>query len=225
MKSCRLPPDRYALWLTGLRELEPFPEHFWEGRSGEAIGVDEASVWKRVLNLRLARFLQPSRILETHGGLGVSTFFYRRAAPNAEIVSLSDFKMCRTLSGFFDLIDIDPFGFPYDALDAALPLLAVQGVLLVSNGEAFAVGRNWQNVLYAPTTNVGRRLNRWVKDEYLPRLEALTGLTVRFFYAFPTTVRAVLSRRELPDELWRGCKQWKWYLERYEAYEAASPLF
>lgn len=221
MSARRLSPSRYVFWLNGLRELEPFPDRFWQGPNGESIATDEAAVWKRVLNFRVCRFLQPMRILETHGGSGVSTFFYRRAAPSAEIVSLSDFRLCREQSGFFDLIDVDPFGLPYEALRYALPLLAPNGVLIVSNGEAYAVLRNWRNVLYQPTSNTGRRLNRWVKEEYLPRLEALTNLPVRYFYAFPTTVRVVLSRRVLPPSLWEGCKQWMWYLERYE-YETTT---
>jgi len=215
--------SRQAFLRRGLAELPDLPELHQRGRNGEELATDEAAVWKRVLDYRLAVWLKPARILETHGGMGIGTALYRHAAPQASIVALTDYRLAVDLTGQFDLIDVDPFGLPYAALAYALPLLAPDGVLLVSNGEALAVWRNLRRQQYAPTENFGRRLPRWVVAEYLPRLAALTHLPVRFFYAFPSNVRAVLCAHELPAHLWHGCQQWMWWLQRY-ANEAQFTL-
>jgi hypothetical protein len=115
----------------------------------------------------------------------------------------------------FDIIDIDPFGQPWTALSEWLNQLHWNGILFITNGEAHAVRRNLKNAQRYPTTNYGRRMPYWVRFEYLPQLERLTGLKVRFFYAFPTSIRAILSRKKLPASLWDGCPNWMWWLAKY----------
>lgn len=185
-----------------------------DGRNGEGLAHDEASVWKRVLNLRLVEWMRPRVVLETHPGLGVSTYLYERGCGN--VMSWSDSDAPQRIPSC-SIVDVDPFGAPWGTLEAIQPLIRAQTVLLVSNGEAQAVHRNLRKAQRYPTRYYGRRLPQWVTKEYLPRLESLTGCDVRFFYAFPTTVRAVLSRRSLPRMLWKGCPRWMWWLRKYAA--------
>ncbi|RMG91196.1 MAG: hypothetical protein D6706_18430 [Chloroflexi bacterium] len=214
---------RLAFLRQGLLELPDLPELHQVGRNGEELATDEAAVWKRVLNYRIAKHIQPQRILETHAGLGISTVLYMHACPSAEIVALCDWQQA-TITGQFDLIDVDPFGLPYDCLEFVCSYLAPQGVLMVSNGEALAVWRNLRRQQYIPTSNFGKRMPVWVCNEYLPRIAEITQVPVRFFYAFPSSIRVILSRRTLPDALWQGCKQWMWWLERY-ANQTQNRLF
>jgi len=119
------------------------------------------------------------------------------------------------LPATIDLVDIDPFGAPWRFVDNVRQLIGIRSVIQISNGEAHAVVRNLRRAQQYPTNNFGRGLPRWVTREYLPRLEDLLRMKVQFFYAFPTTVRAVLSGRRLPQRLWSGCPQWMWWLSKY----------
>lgn len=211
----RLSGERLRFWQQGMAELPDLPELARPGRNGESLATDEAAVWKRVLLYRVARYHQPERILETHSGVGISAALYRHACPRSLIFSLTDYRAVSRLRGSFDLIDIDPFGQPWDALALALPQLAPGGVLLVSNGEALAVWRNLRRQQRYPTQYYGRQMPLWVANEYLPRLEEITGRKVQFFYAFPSSVRAILSAAPLPSLLWEGCPRWMWWLQRY----------
>lgn len=208
--------DRMKFLYAGLAQL-PDIDLSEAGRNGEELATDEAAVWKRVLNYRVCSWLKPDRILETHPGLGISTRLYRHAHPAAEIVALDHWQNSSTLGRTFTLIDIDPFGQPWDVLDACVPWLCHprQAVVMVSNGEALAVWRNLRRSQRYPTANYGKRLPRWVLDEYLPRLEQVTRMTVSFFYAFPTSIRSILSYKPLPSSLWDGCRQWQWWLKNY----------
>jgi hypothetical protein len=181
------------------------------GRNGEELATDEASVWKRVLNYRVAAFRRPDSILETHPGQFVSTAIYRSARPSAHIFDHLDMITESSL----DLIDIDPFGQPWDTITRVLPFIANDTVVFVSNGEAHAVRRNLKRAQRYPTTYFGRNMPRWITTEYLPRLTEMIGLPCRFFYAFPTTVRSVHSRGLLPNGLFNGCPQWMWWLAKY----------
>lgn len=204
--------ERGRLLDDGLRQL-PAIEFPLGGRNGETFATDEAAVWKRVLNYRLAQQVKPRLILETHPGLGISTVLYRQAYPKAQFIDLSQVQ-----SDFhrpIELIDIDPFGSPWDMIDRVLPFLNARTVVQISNGEAHAVRRNLRRGQKYPTRYVGRQLPQWVIKEYLPRIERIVGLQVRFFYAFPTTVRVIMSRRTLPTHLWNGCPQWMWWLAKY----------
>jgi hypothetical protein len=156
--------------------------------------------------------LPSSRLdLETHPGQFVSTEIYRSARPSAHIFGHLDMITESSL----DLIDIDPFGQPWDTITSVLAFIANDTVVLVSNGEAHAVRRNLKRAQRYPTPYSGRDMPRWVTTEYLPRLTELIGLPCRFFYAFPTTVRSVHSRGLLPDVLFNGCPQWMWWLAKY----------
>jgi hypothetical protein len=183
------------------------------GRNGEDLSTDEAAVWKRVLNYRVAAYLRPKRILETHPGLGISTTLYKRASPTSEFVTLN--CAVKMLPTTIDLIDVDPFGSPWRFVDCARQLIGTRSVIQISNGEAHAVVRNLRRGQEYPTHNFGRRLPRWVTLEYLPQLQDILKMKVQFFYAFPTTIRVILSGRRLPNKLWSGCPQWMWWLSKY----------
>jgi len=188
-----------------------------EGRSGEGIFYDEADLWKRILNYRIAKYLQPRVILETHKGLGLSTYLYRLASPNAKIISLSRWeKYTNSIpDNYVELLDIDPFGQPYKCLFAYFSKLRRDGVLLITNGEIYQVVRGLRNVQFLKTDYKGRDAWRWVVEQYLPWLEEYTGMKVRFFYVYPTSVRVVLSSRPLPKHLFEGCPVWMGWLAKY----------
>jgi hypothetical protein len=205
-------PERRRHFLAGLAELPALPAFTISGRNGEELATDEAAVWKRVLSLRLTRWLQPNVIVESHPGLGIGSAIYLHAAPQAAVLDLDEALAGHVRAG---ILDIDPFGQPWDTLRDSAPLLHDQLVLFVSNGEAHAVRRNVRRGQRFPTTYYGRRMHLWVEREFIPRVEELTGLQRRFFYAFPTTVRAVFSSLHLTGSLWHGCPQWMWWLGKH----------
>lgn len=214
--------NRREFLEQGLNEL---PREFVEtyigvdGKNGETLAAyDEAEVWKRVLNYRLARFLRPYRIVETHGGLGVSTALYRLAC-DAEIISCSHFQKELPFVDCADFIDIDPFGQPYEALEMAIEIIDRKNpsVLLISNGEMFSVVRKLKNTQYLKTDYYGKTAYRWVEKQYLPFLEEKTGLSIQFYYIFPTTVRAILANFKIPEVVFSGCKKYMWWIEKYAA--------
>lgn len=180
-------------------------QHDSGGANGETLSFDEAEVWKRVLDYRIAQYLKPKRIIETHRGRGVATRVFRIAAPQAKIVSADRFQTDLDGCEPAQLIDIDPFGFHYEALSYALPLLDRKHhcVLMVTNGEMMTITRG----LRGQVEYKGIKALDWVKNVFLPELEESSGLTAQFHYAFPTTVRAVLSNRRLPKSLFDGCPQ------------------
>ncbi len=204
--------ERKRLLDEGLAQL-PHVRFPSSGRNGEVLSTDEAAVWKRVLNYRLAEYLKPQRILETHPGLGISTTLYKHASPDTEFVNL--LNSSTAVPSSIGLIDIDPFGSPWRSLEEISGLVGPETVIQISNGEAHAVRRNLKRGQKYPTQYFGRRLPQWVTDEYLPRLQRILRLDVRFFYAFPTTVRVILSGIQLPQHLWSGCPNWMWWLRRW----------
>jgi len=136
------------------------------GRNGEELATDEAAVWKRVLNFRLASFLSPTSVLETHPGLGISTAIYRHSCPKAVILDHNTYPH-RGLSP--QLIDIDPFGQPWDTIASYSDAIACSSTVMISNGEAQAVVRNWKRAQRYPSENYGKRMTSWVVHEYIPR--------------------------------------------------------
>ncbi|MEK3645840.1 hypothetical protein [Aeribacillus sp. FSL M8-0235] len=204
----------------GLNELpKEFVENYIvvDGKNGETLAAyDEAEVWKRVLNYRLAHFLHPYRIVETHGGLGVSTALYRMAC-DAEIISCSHFQSDLLDVDKADFIDIDPFGQPYEALKLVLDKIDYDRptVLLVSNGEMMSVVRRLKNTQYLKTEYYGKTSHRWVEEQYIPFLEEKTKLKTQFYYIFPSTVRVVLSNMDIPKSVFSGCKKYMWWIEKY----------
>lgn len=181
------------------------------GRNGEELATDEAAVWKRVLNFRVARYLQPETIMETHPGFGIATRLYRHACSFARFYDQGKLPTGKTVT----LLDIDPFGQPWDTLSQFSYLIGSKTTVCVTNGEAHAVIRNWRRAQRFPTRFCGREMPRWVTREYIPRLEKLLGLPCRFFYAFPTSVRSIHSRRCFPKSIFHPCPRWMWWLERY----------
>jgi hypothetical protein len=208
----RMNAERKRLFDDGLREL-PAIDLPSADRNGEALDTDEAAVWKRVLNYRLASHLKPRRLIETHPGVGVSTTLYKHASPGTEFIPVSDAISMRGPS--ISMIDIDPFGSPWLSLEEVSCLISRETVIQVSNGEAHAVRRNLKRGQKYPTRYFGCRLPQWVIKEYLPHLENTVGLKVQFFYVFPTTVRVILANRPLPQHLWLGCPRWMWWLSKY----------
>ena len=185
------------------------------GKNGETLNFDEAEVWKRVLAWRVANWMQPSSILETHKGLGMSARVYQHAAPQSLIYSCSDFvqDLGAVADNSVDLLDIDPFGQPYIALKLALPKLKKSGnvVLFITNGEMMAVCRGLTKSQFLKTTYKGLGALSWPAETYIPYLVKQTELTYRFDYAFPTTSRVILTRGPLPTCVYKDCpKQMSW---------------
>jgi hypothetical protein len=183
------------------------------GDNGAQLATDEAAAWKRVLSYRIAKYLQPRRILETHAGLHVGTRVYKRAA-HAEIISLDRFNAASTLPvASCDLVDVDPNGACWDALVYARRCLKSNGVLLVTNGEALMVSRRMlAHVKHCEHAAEG--VVTWAEQDCIPRLERETGLSAQFHYVFPTSLRVVLSNAELPRALFADCPVRMWYLAR-----------
>lgn len=178
------------------------------GKNGEELATDEAAVWKRVLNFRVASFLKPNAIFESHPGFGISTKLYQAAAPTAVLHNPQTLRH----AAHVELADIDPFGQPWDTLLDNREILSKTRVVMVTNGEAYAVVRKWRSAQRFPSAYFGRQMPRWVVEEYLPRLERLVRIPCRFFYVFPTTVRSIHCEVALPETLFFGCPQWMWWL-------------
>lgn len=204
--------NRKEVLALGLAALPKIDLPIVHGRNGEELATDEAAVWKRVINYRVSQHLQPNIILETHKGPGISTSLYRHACPNTLLV---DHYVPPNQLHHVELIDIDPFGQPWDTIAKYQHLLATCQALFVSNGEAYLVVRNLRKAQRYPTNNFGRRMPKWILEEYLPQLEKVLGVPCQFFYAFPTTVRSIHSKYELPSELFTGCPRWMWWLPKY----------
>jgi len=184
--------------------------------NGEALDTDEAAIWKRVLDYRIAKWQQPDKVLEFYAGVGISTQLFKFAAPRAVAhACTTDWATELPPDGKFNIIDIDPYGQPWAALDRVEKYICPNTILMVTNGGALAVSRNFQQALKYPTANVGRKLPVWVVKEYLPLLEKITNMEVQFFYAFPTSVRAILSNQKMPGFLFEDCPIWMGWLKKY----------
>jgi hypothetical protein len=83
----RIPKTRISDYSRLLRiALEELPNqifHASKGRNGEGIFHDEAEIQKRIISYRLAKYLQPYQIIESHPGLGIGSLIYRNAAPRS----------------------------------------------------------------------------------------------------------------------------------------------
>lgn len=209
-------PDLYSIAARHLPSSLLTSLHPENCANGEGCFHDIAEVWKRILQYRLAMYLpDEEHVLETHAGYGVGRRIMLSANPRAEITSLDDYHQVLNLGGLYGLIDIDPFGQPWDVLDVVLPFLKPDGILCITNGEALAVWRNLKKQQRYPTYFFGKQMGRWVVEEYIPRLEAMTGLRCSWFYAYPSSVRVILSRHSLPSTLWHECPRWMWWLQKY----------
>lgn len=181
----------------------------------DSLAKDEAKVWKRVLQYRVAKYLQPRTILETHIGKGVGTQYLLHGASQADYFCPKRWQDYKQFEGKrFDLIDVDPYGQSYDIVDAYLPMLSDGGVLMVTNGEATSVWRNLPSARYK-SRYCGNDLPLWALREYVPRLEDQTGLKVWFWYLFPSVIRTFSSNTPLPDDLFANCPRlmrFEWHL-------------
>jgi len=181
------------------------------GRNGEELATDEAAVWKRVLNFRIALYLNPKIIFETHPGLGISTEIYKSTCPKS--IVLNKIKYSEDI--YPDLIDIDPFGQPWDTVSFYIEAIIKSKIVMISNGEAQAVVRNLKKAQRYPTIYYGKQMPKWVLHEYIPRLESIIRIPCKFFYAFPTTIRTIHTMFDLPKWVFENCPQWMWWLSRY----------
>ena len=115
------------------RALSLLPALNWPnhaGRNGEELATDEASVWKRVLNFRIASHLCAQRVFESHPGLGISSSLYRFANQAVQIYGP---QLCQEDSCDIDLIDFDPFGQPWDCIEKYRKVAIKRGGLLLSD--------------------------------------------------------------------------------------------
>lgn len=207
--------DRLEFYNKGLEQLPAdfVTEHSAkQGKNGETLIYDEAEVWKRVLNYRIAKHLKPTQIIETHGGKGLSTDLYRLASPESKIISCQNYENELSEINDISFADIDPFGRCWDCLDFLIPRLADKFILSVTNGEMLSVCRNLKNIKY-PTSHYGKEAYKWTEREFIPQLEELTSAHAVFYYMFPTTCRVILAKGiELPENLFDGCKRRMWWL-------------
>jgi hypothetical protein len=94
----------------------------------------------------------------------------------------------------YDFVDLDPFGNCFDLLPLVSQLVP-KGVICVTSGEIYQVyrGLNRRNRRTTPAKYRGRGVRRWLIEEYLPEiLNLLPGSELVHFYAYPTSVRAIL---------------------------------
>ena len=186
------------------------------GESGEELAVDEACVWKRVLDYRLIKKFKPKNILETHAGLGVATDLYKLASPKSSIVSCKHFQTDIPKNMIFDYIDIDPFGQPYEALEHTLIKHSdVNTIWQITNGEIMQVSRNLKGVKLK-SEYTGKDCYKWAEEVYIPWMEEYLDLKCQYYYIFPTSVRAVFSNKKISRELFKGCPVYMGWITKYK---------
>jgi hypothetical protein len=200
-----------------------YVESEFEGKNGEILASDEAEAWKRVINYKLVKYKKPSTILETHTGAGYGKKLMLMAHPEAKITSLTHFQTQIPKGQMFDFIDIDPFGFPYEALFLVNHMLKENGVLAITSGEVCSITRKLGNS-FLKTQYTGAQAWKFVEHDYIPYLEDYTKLKCQFFYAYPTSVRVILSNEKLPDFIFEGCPKWMWWFEKQKSLSEIKGL-
>jgi hypothetical protein len=215
INTWRIPKTRISVYSRLLQiamaELPSRVLRTPEGRNGEGIFHDEAEIQKRIISYRLSRYLQPNQIIESHPGLGLGSRIYREASPTS-IHGTINATIPVSPSKQIILVDIDPFGSPWSTLNRHAGLVQTAQVVQITSGEIYAVVRNWKRAQRIPTMNFGKLAPKWVEEEYIPNLERFLGKKCRYFYAFPTSVRVVLSNSRLPSCIWAGCLRWlSWF--------------
>jgi hypothetical protein len=214
IKAWRIPKTRISIYSRLLQiAIEELPCQVLrtpEGRNGEGIFHDEAEIQKRIISYRLARCLQPHEIIESHPGLGLGSRIYTEASPTSIQTTINPTIPISPRKQI--LVDIDPFGSPWSTLDRHAGMIRAAQVVQITSGEIYAVVRNWKRAQRAPTENFGKLAPKWVEEEYIPNLERFLGMKCRYFYAFPTSVRVVMSNDRLPSYIWAGCLKWlSWF--------------
>ena len=178
-------------------------------KNGEGLFTDEAESWKRVLNLKIAKELKECNIYETHPGKGINLLLLKTHKINYNGVALKNANW----------IDIDPYGFPYEFLNNIENLFSDELMLTITSGEIMSVVRNLKNTK-TPTHFFGKTAWKWVVNEYIPYIENFTGMQVRFFYAFPTSIRLIVSNLDLDyKKITEGCPKWMWWFSKYAQNE------
>ena len=61
----------------------------------------------------------------------------------------------------------------------------------------------------------GKECYKWVEEIYIPYIEEYLNSAVQFYYIFPTSVRLIVSNRELPKELFKGCPKYMSWISKY----------
>lgn len=182
----------------------------------EQLAVDEAAIWKRIINYRLVTSYHFQSILETHGGEGLSTYIYKQYSKANRIVSCSDYEkdIANLDFGIFDLIDIDPFGQPWDAIELIKKLYDINNsIVMVTNGEAMLVSRKLLNSLRYRTEYWGKDVTKWCIEEYIPLVENILGMKCQFYYIYPSSARLILANKEIEKFIFEGCPQYMWWVQ------------
>jgi len=173
-----------------------------EESSGEGCLAHSGAAWKRVLQYRAALLLKPASILETHAGRGVGSNTYLQACPSAIVTA------CRVWERellkqheLFDLIDIDPYGKPEAALEAAVSFAKKNALIFVTSGETHQARRGFSG----HKKEAGHAAARWADSELRQSLEGIAGRPCVFAYHHPHMSRFILSHRTDLDAIWAGC--------------------
>lgn len=170
--------------------------------SGEGLNAHAGAAWKRVLQYRIAKYTQPRRILQTHGGNNIGSQYYLAASPESDMVVCRHWESeVHGIAGTFDLIDIDPYGCPIDVIDATNGLLAEGGVLIVTSGMAFQAKLGY--IKGNPYS--GRDMGKWASDDYVPMIAERADLAVIHYYVHPNMIRITLGNSILPASVFNDC--------------------
>jgi hypothetical protein len=151
---------------------------YWSACTGELYLVENRLEALRLLRKNLAAIQRPSCRLHVLAGTA-RAFLEKAVSEGIE----------------FDLIDCDPFGTCYELL----PLIATvvpRGIVCITSGEIFQVyrGLNRRPDRAACGDYRGHKVLHWVVGVLLPELmSAFKGARIAHFYAYPTSVRVVLS--------------------------------
>lgn len=95
----------------------------------------------------------------------------------------------------FELVDCDPFGACYELLPLVAQVVR-RGVICITSGEIFQVYRGLNRRFGRPLADGfrGRRVSGWVTQVLIPELISICGdAKLVHFYAYPTSVRVILS--------------------------------
>jgi hypothetical protein len=184
--------------------------------NGEGLFTDEAEVFKRVLQIRIAEYIKPKSVIETHAGKGIGTYIYKNNGHCNNIFSChSNFEKelldCQ-ITG--ELIDVDPYGFCYNALEKTRMFWQEDSILTVSSGEIMSIVRGLKNDVLK-TKYKGREFIKWIPD-YVMHIESLTKMKCVFYYAFPSTIRLFLTNRLLPKDIFYDIPSLMWWLKKYK---------
>jgi hypothetical protein len=181
---------------------------------GEGIFLDETECWKRVLQQRLSNYYKPKTLIETHKGKGIGSFIYKKNNPILHSCEYDYESELKNINSFnCDLIDIDPYGFCYDAIKNTKRFFYEKTILCVTSGEIMTVARNLKNNK-VKTGHYGKNTAEWI-PYFINEIEILTEMKCHFFYASEVIIRLFLSKIELEKSLFNDCPQYMGWLQKY----------